>query len=30
LLVEWSFGPKHPENLFVSDNSLGLSWKFSY
>lgn len=29
-LLEWSFAPKHPEDLFVSDNSLGLSWKFSY
>jgi translocation and assembly module TamB len=29
-LLEWTFAPKHPENLFLSDNSIGLSWKFSY
>jgi len=29
-LLEWSFAPRHPENLFLSDNSIGLSWKFSY
>jgi hypothetical protein len=29
-LLEWTFTPKHPENLFLSDNSIGLSWKFSY
>jgi hypothetical protein len=29
-LLEWTFVPKHPENLFMSDNSIGLSWKFSY
>lgn len=29
-LLEWSFIPKHPEYLFLSDNSLSFSWKFSY
>jgi hypothetical protein len=29
-LLEWSFIPKHPEDLFLTDNSIGLSWKFSY
>ncbi len=29
-LLEWIFTPQHPENLFMSDNSIGLSWKFSY
>jgi hypothetical protein len=29
-LLEWIFTPQHPENLFLSDNSIGLSWKFSY
>jgi hypothetical protein len=29
-LMEWSFLPKHPESLFLSDNSLSFSWRFSY
>ncbi len=29
-LLEWTFTPKHPETLFLTDNSLGLSWGFSY
>ena len=29
-LMEWSFLPKHPETLFLSDNSLSFSWRFSY
>jgi translocation and assembly module TamB len=29
-LLEWSFLPKHPENMFLSDNSLSFSWRFSY
>jgi translocation and assembly module TamB len=29
-LLEWTFTPTHPENLFLSDNSIGLSWKYSY
>jgi translocation and assembly module TamB len=29
-LLEWTFAPTHPENLFLSDNSIGLSWKYSY
>ena len=29
-LMEWSFLPKHPESLFLSDNSLSFSWSFSY
>jgi translocation and assembly module TamB len=29
-LMEWSFFPSHPENLFLTDNRLSLSWKYSY
>jgi hypothetical protein len=29
-LLDWSFLPKHPETLFLSDNSLSFSWRFSY
>ncbi len=29
-MLEWTFAPRHPENLYLSDNSIGLSWKFSY
>ena len=29
-LLEWSIIPQHPEDLFVTDNTLGLKWKFSY
>ncbi|MBN2554000.1 MAG: translocation/assembly module TamB domain-containing protein [Spirochaetales bacterium] len=29
-LLEWTFTPSHPENLFLTDNSIGLSWKYSY
>jgi translocation and assembly module TamB len=29
-MLEWSFLPKHPENLFLSDNSLSFSWRYSY
>jgi hypothetical protein len=29
-LMEWSFLPQHPEDLFLSDNSLAFSWRFSY
>ena len=29
-LLEWSIVPQHPENLFVTDNTIGLKWKFSY
>jgi len=29
-LLEWTLTPMHPENLFLSDNSIGLSWKYSY
>jgi len=29
-LMEWSFLPQHPETLFLSDNSLSFSWRFSY
>ncbi len=29
-LLEWTLTPSHPENLFLSDNSIGLSWKYSY
>jgi translocation and assembly module TamB len=29
-LLEWTFTPAHPESLFLPDNSIGLSWKYSY
>jgi len=29
-LLEWTFAPRHPEYLFLPDNSIGLSWKYSY
>jgi len=29
-LMEWSLIPKHPEDLFLSDNSLTLKWRYSY
>jgi translocation and assembly module TamB len=29
-LLVWSIIPQHPETLFVTDNTLGLKWKFSY
>ena len=29
-LLDWSFIPKHPENLFLTDNSLSFSWRYSY
>jgi hypothetical protein len=29
-LLEWSFAPKHPEDLFLTDNSLGFRWSYSY
>ena len=29
-LMEWSFAPKHPEDLYITDNSIGFTWKFSY
>lgn len=29
-LLNWSFLPKHPESMFLSDNSLAFSWRFSY
>ena len=29
-LLEWTFTPRHPETLFLTDNSLGISWGFSY
>jgi hypothetical protein len=29
-LLEWSFIPKRPEHLYITDNSIGLKWKFSY
>ena len=29
-LLEWTFTPLHPESLFLTDNNIGLSWKFSY
>lgn len=29
-LLEWEFLPRHPENLFITDNKLSFSWKFSF
>lgn len=29
-LLRWSFSPQNIDTLFVADNSLTLSWKFSY
>ncbi len=29
-LMQWTFIPKHPESLFLTDNSLTLKWKYSY
>jgi translocation and assembly module TamB len=29
-LLNWSFLPKHPETLFLSDNSLSFSWRITY
>ncbi len=29
-LLRWGFSPRHPETLFVSDNSVTLSWKLAY
>jgi hypothetical protein len=29
-LLDWSFLPKHPESLFLSDNSLSFSWRYSF
>lgn len=29
-LLEWSFLPKTPENLFLTDNSVSFKWRFSY
>jgi hypothetical protein len=29
-LVQWKIAPSRPENLFISDQSLSLSWRLSY
>jgi hypothetical protein len=29
-LLGWSFLPRHPESLFLTDNSLSFNWRFSY
>jgi hypothetical protein len=29
-LLEWTFTPQHPETLFLTDNTLGISWGLSY
>ncbi len=29
-LLNWIFDPQHPETMFLSDNSLSFSWRFSY
>ncbi|MCF7939672.1 MAG: translocation/assembly module TamB, partial [Spirochaetales bacterium] len=30
VLLTWSLEPEHPEDLFLSDTSIELSWSFSY
>lgn len=29
-LLEWKLAPRNPEELFIRDNTFGLSWNFSY
>lgn len=29
-LLEWTLAPRNPEELFIRDNTFGLSWNFSY
>jgi hypothetical protein len=29
-LVQWTMAPSSPESLFISDQSLSVSWKLSY
>ena len=29
-LLDWNFEPQHPETLFLTDNALTFSWRFSY
>jgi translocation and assembly module TamB len=29
-LLTWTWVPQHPESMFLEDNSLSFSWKFSY
>lgn len=29
-LMRWGITPSHPQTLFIADNSITLSWKFSY
>ncbi len=29
-ILDWSFLPRHPESLFLSDNNLGIRWRISY
>ncbi len=29
-LLKWSFLPEHPENLFLTDNSLSFTWRYSF
>ena len=29
-MLRWALTPAHPDTLFVADNSVTLSWKFSY
>jgi hypothetical protein len=29
-MLRWAIMPVHPDTLFVADNSVTLSWKFSY
>ena len=29
-LLEWSFRPQHPENLYLSDNTLAFKWRILF
>lgn len=29
-VLDWSFLPRHPENLFLSDTTFSFSWKYSF
>ena len=29
-LLDWNFEPQHPETLYLTDNALTFSWRFSY
>ena len=29
-ILDWSFLPRHPEDLFLTDNTLGVRWRINY